>query len=368
MRQEPYQIFISYAHSDLNGRPVSAGAIDSFVDKVIDQGATDKFQLELTSFLDQNDMRGDWLEFIRENLHESTIFMPILTPKYFMREMCINELATFVAQALESKTIKCIIPIQWNPIGDADIKRPDFNVGAYNYLTRYQIFDATNDEKRDKMALSYDCAKGISRCIDDWEKEHRRSSVIKRLPESLDAYILADPDEVLAKQEASHNNDEAIGSVVPSHETSSFEATASKKTAEHKKAAPPAREEQTQSGVDDEGMRNRFDKLRTMPKMNSSYLSMLYAKGEFQSVNSRLKFVKDGQVIDSAQLDIMNADTPILAITNPDEVDELAAQIKTLPKQGIRYLRHSASLDTATDATNFVSALAKYSQFLREQQ
>lgn len=115
-------------------------------------------------------------------------------------------------------------------------------------------------------------------------------------------------------------------------------------------------------------MRSRFDKLRTMPKMNSSYLSMLYAKGEFQSVNSRLKFVKGGQVIDSAQLGIMNADTPILAITNPDEVDELAAQIKMLPKQGIRYLRHSASLDTATDATNFVSALAKYSQFLREQQ
>ena len=207
MTQGPYQIFISYAHTDLDGRLVSAGEIDSFVDSVIDQGATDKFQLELTSFLDRNDIRGDWLDFIRENLQESTIFMPILTPNYFMREMCINELATFVAQALESKTIKCIIPIQWNPIGDADIKRPDFNVGAYNYLTRYQIFDATNDEKRDKMALSYDCAKGISRCIDDWEKEHRRSSVIKRLPESLDAYILSDSDEVLAKQEASRIND-----------------------------------------------------------------------------------------------------------------------------------------------------------------
>ena len=247
MTQGPYQIFISYAHTDLDGRQVSAGEIDSFVDKVIDQGATDKFQLELTSFLDQNDMRGDWLEFIRENLHESTIFMPILTPKYFMREMCINELATFVAQALESKAIKCIIPIEWDSISDEDIKRHDFNVDAYNYLTRYQVFDATSDKKRDKIALAFNCAKDIFRNIEDGEKKHRRSSVVKRLPESLDAYVLSDSDEVLAKQEASRININDAQASEPVHAELNAAQTESPIVANKPAALPVPSDEESQA-------------------------------------------------------------------------------------------------------------------------
>lgn len=514
MTQGPYQIFISYAHTDLDGRLVSAGEIDSFVDSVIDQGATDKFQLELTSFLDRNDMRGVWLEFIRDKLHESTIFMPILTPKYFMREMCINELATFVAQALESKTIKCIIPIEWDPIGDADIKRHDFNVDAYNYLTKYQVFDATSDKKRDKLALAFNCAKDIFRNIEDGEKKHRRSSVIKRLPESLDAYILSDSDEVLAKQEASRINDAQasepvhaelnaaqtespiVASKPAASSVSSQEASQAikirKKGSQNHKGYAPAHELMVKiyntvaetpfvegskdrssalkpefrvpgvletvsltkdgahltqgmnfnldsniasvyisanwQGVPNDGSgrayergndelggfwilprthklesyepwehdfdntlanylyrikmsqpyaedyiahrdewQARYKRFAAMPDVSSTFAKELFNGNKFVSANSRLEFVRNGRLLPVEQIDNEVLNRTIIAITDPAQVDEVIACINSMHKDGIRYYRVGALLDTKSDATNFVNALKKYRAFLEQQ-
>ena len=67
------------------------------------------------------------------------------------------------------------------------------------------------------------------------------------------------------------------------------------------------------------------------------------------------------------QIDNEVLNRTIIAITDPAQVDEVIACINSMHKDGIRYYRVGALLDTKSDATNFVNALKKYRAFLEQQ-
>lgn len=127
----PYQIFVSYSHEDMDGR------ISHVVNQIVDL-AKAQCNLKLVKYMDEDHIVGGWRKRLSENLEKSTIFMPFVSPSYFTREMCIGELATFVADAYESSKKKLIIPIFWKTINSDDRAKCNFNVDAEEYVFEYQ--------------------------------------------------------------------------------------------------------------------------------------------------------------------------------------------------------------------------------------
>ena len=67
----------------------------------------------LTLFIDRNDISwGDeWRHRIGAALAETTFFIPVITPLYFKRQECRNELLSFVGQAQSLGAIELVMPI-----------------------------------------------------------------------------------------------------------------------------------------------------------------------------------------------------------------------------------------------------------------
>ena len=111
----------------------------------------------------------------------------------------------------------------------------------------------------------------------------------------------------------------------------------------------------------------RYERFAAMPDVSSTYAKELFNGNRFVSANSRLEFVRDGRLLPVEQIDNEVLNRTIIAITDPAQVDEVIACINNMHKDGIRYYRVGALLDTKSDATNFVNALKKYRAFLEQQ-
>lgn len=111
----------------------------------------------------------------------------------------------------------------------------------------------------------------------------------------------------------------------------------------------------------------RYERFAAMPDVSSTYAKELFNANRFVSANSRLEFVRDGRLLPVEQIDDEVLNRTIIAITDPAQVDEVIARINGMHKDGIRYYRVGALLDTKSDATNFVNALKKYRAFLEQQ-
>src|SRR5690349_8733979 len=105
--------FWSYAHAD---NKASRGEILQFAEEI-----GDEFDLmtgrELCIFVDRDDIAwGDnWRERIDTGLKGTTFFMPIITPRYFVREECRRELRLFTSQAKSLGLIEFLLPILYVP-------------------------------------------------------------------------------------------------------------------------------------------------------------------------------------------------------------------------------------------------------------
>ncbi|WP_242357218.1 TIR domain-containing protein [Bifidobacterium pseudolongum] len=111
----------------------------------------------------------------------------------------------------------------------------------------------------------------------------------------------------------------------------------------------------------------RYERFAAMPDVSSTYAKELFNGNGFVSANSRLEFVRDGRLLPVEQIDNEVLNRTIIAITDPAQVDEVIACINNMHRNGIRYYRVGALLDTKSDATNFVNALKKYRAFLEQQ-
>jgi TIR domain len=74
----------------------------------------------LTIFIDRNDISwGDeWRRRIGTALAETTFFIPVITPLYFKRQECRNELLSFVGQAQSLGAIQLVMPILYVEVPD----------------------------------------------------------------------------------------------------------------------------------------------------------------------------------------------------------------------------------------------------------
>ena len=79
---------------------------------------------ELELFIDRDLRWGDvWKERIDQALRATTFFIPVITPLYFQRPECRNELLTFVGHAKSLGRAELVLPVYYAPVpglGDED--------------------------------------------------------------------------------------------------------------------------------------------------------------------------------------------------------------------------------------------------------
>ena len=82
---------------------------------------------QLPLFIDRNDISwGDeWRRRIGTALAETTFFIPVITPLYFKRQECRNELLSFVGQAQSLGAIELVMPILYVEVPDLAEDNPD---------------------------------------------------------------------------------------------------------------------------------------------------------------------------------------------------------------------------------------------------
>ena len=499
----PYQIFVSYSHEDMDGR------ISHVVNQIVDL-AKAQCNLKLVKYMDEDHIVGGWRKRLSENLEKSTIFMPFVSPSYFTREMCIGELATFVADAYESSKKKLIIPIFWKTINSDDRAKCNFNVDAEEYVFEYQGKELDGAQVNLSRGSIYEVAAYIRQCIDEIDNSNvKLDNIDTHFKHDLDRYVFRNGKQVKPKEsvpiveetkgestsaevfatdsvtQVAHSADQGLP-VYPESEKSSgkglqnhegyapahelmvkiYNTVAETPFVEGSKDRSSALKPEfrvpgvletvslTRDGVHPtQGMnfnlnsnaavvyisanwqgipndgsgrayeqgndelgrfgilprthklesyepwehdfdntlanylyrikmsqpyaedyiahkeewRDRYERFAAMPDVSSTYAKELFNANRFVSANSRLEFVRDGRLLPVEQIDNEVLNRTIIAIADPAQVDEVIACINGMHKDGIRYYRVGALLDTKSDATNFVNALKKYRLFLEQQ-
>lgn len=107
--------FWSYAHAD-NTR--DGGRVLALADLVAAEYALLAGE-ELEIFSDRELQWGEnWRDAIDEALAQSIFFVPVLSPTYFTREECREELLGFASRASSLGVSELILPIYYLPIPD----------------------------------------------------------------------------------------------------------------------------------------------------------------------------------------------------------------------------------------------------------
>ena len=190
----PYQIFVSYSHEDMDGR------ISHVVNQIVDL-AKAQCNLKLVKYMDEDHIVGGWRKRLSENLEKSTIFMPFVSPSYFTREMCIGELATFVADAYESSKKKLIIPIFWKTISSDDRAKCNFNVDAEEYVFEYQGKELDGAQVNLSRGSIYEVAAYIRQCIDEIDNSNvKLDNIDTHFKHDLDRYVFRNGKQVKPKE------------------------------------------------------------------------------------------------------------------------------------------------------------------------
>lgn len=115
--------FWSYSHDDneRDGQAILRLAARIQAEYALVTGET------LTLFVDRNDISwGDeWRRRIGIALAETTFFIPVITPLYFKRQECRNELLSFVGQAQSLNAIELVMPILYVEVPGLTEDNPD---------------------------------------------------------------------------------------------------------------------------------------------------------------------------------------------------------------------------------------------------
>lgn len=116
-------VFFSYSREDdLNSR----GRIAALAEAVVQEYSLNT-GTELALFIDRDSIAwGDeWRKRINDALDTSTAFVPVLTPRYFMRPECRREFLHFYGPAKAGGVTRLIMPIRFVPIADFDEDNAD---------------------------------------------------------------------------------------------------------------------------------------------------------------------------------------------------------------------------------------------------
>jgi hypothetical protein len=176
-----YSIFWSYAHGDnANDRG-----------RLVELANDLESELRLLSghdvevFLDRKSLHwGDqWRARIDSALEASTFLIPVLTPLYFKRPECRQEMLRFHAQAASRGLASQMLPLLYSPIADFSTENPDelISVAArtqYEQWSELRLADTTSAAYR---AAVHRLAKRILTLA---ESEPLTSSVLDESPQS----------------------------------------------------------------------------------------------------------------------------------------------------------------------------------------
>ena len=129
--------FWSYAHED---DEKARGGILELAKLISDEYSLLKGE-ELRLFIDTDIQWGEeWRQRIENALVATTFFIPVVTPRYFTREECLNELFQFVARASGLGVIELVCPILYVMVDDL---KEDSKDAAKAQIARMQYVDWT---------------------------------------------------------------------------------------------------------------------------------------------------------------------------------------------------------------------------------
>jgi len=116
MPQVAAKAFLSYAHAD-NDR--EQGRILHLRDLIRDEFETLTGET-IEIFTDNPEIRWgqDWRARLDEALQETTFFIPVLTPTYFVRDECRREMTQFVTSASSLGLDRLLLSIRYIPVPD----------------------------------------------------------------------------------------------------------------------------------------------------------------------------------------------------------------------------------------------------------
>jgi TIR domain len=142
-------VFWSYAHED------NRSDSDNIV--VLANRLADEYSLitgnELKLFVDRDIAWGEeWRRRIDKALVDTTFFVPIITPRYFTRRECLNELTTFHAKAEGSGLGELLMPILYAQVPDFSDNNPDELIAL---VSRYEYTDWTAVRLEDPGSAVY---------------------------------------------------------------------------------------------------------------------------------------------------------------------------------------------------------------------
>lgn len=123
MTEVTAKAFLSYAHSDDERE---GGRIKRIAEKI---GSEYEFLTgtEITIFVDSAEIKWgqDFRDRLDEALQETTFFIPVLTPTYFIREECRKEMMRFVTSAQSLGLQQLLMSIRYTPVSDMVEDSPD---------------------------------------------------------------------------------------------------------------------------------------------------------------------------------------------------------------------------------------------------
>ncbi|OAS21369.1 toll/interleukin-1 receptor domain-containing protein [Paenibacillus oryzisoli] len=199
------KIFISHASAD-------SEMVNALMDMIQSQ-----FNLTRENFFNTSDEQltagGNWIEQIRQAMHESTLIMPIITPSYLESAFCICELgAAWVNVANLLPLI--VAPLDYTALDATPYRRWLQTIQLDSEKGLSQLFDAINDRKIGSGANS---TRFISRARDFRkdkllpfikamnEREVVTPALVKQLRSDVgrykEAYELAEVDEKNLREE-----------------------------------------------------------------------------------------------------------------------------------------------------------------------
>jgi hypothetical protein len=149
----------------------------------------------LQLFVDRKDIAWgqQWRERINSSLAETTFFIPIITPRYFVRAECRREMLEFAAKAKMLGVEELLLPILYIEVSDLYPENPD---EAIALVARTQYVDWHTSRLLDPSSREYRTAVNalarrlldIARRVSEIQLKHELSSEI----ENFDADGLAD--------------------------------------------------------------------------------------------------------------------------------------------------------------------------------
>lgn len=120
--------FWSYVHDDDKS---VGGAIVNLAKRLI--GEFELLSAEpLRLFIDRDIQWGEaWKERIDKELQETTFFIPIITPRYFLSEECRRELVEFKTAAARFGVSQLLLPIYYVTVPEMEEREPQDELMAY---------------------------------------------------------------------------------------------------------------------------------------------------------------------------------------------------------------------------------------------